>query len=233
MKKLVIIPAYNESKSIQKVIRSLHEKADGFDYVIVNDCSTDDTEALLQSSGFNYISFSSNLGIGGAVQAGYKYAKQMHYDIAVQMDGDGQHDPLYLRELVKPVESGDADMTIGSRFIQKTGFQSSGLRRLGIKFINFVIKLCCGKKIHDSTSGFRSCNAALIHYFADHYAQDYPEPDAIVSAFLNGWIIQEVPVNMHERNEGVSSISSMKSIYYMIKVPLSLLLHKASIGRKR
>ncbi len=112
-------------------------------------------------------------------------------------------------------------MTIGSRFIQKTGFQSSGLRRLGIKFINFVIKLCCGKRSMTVPVVFRACNAALIHYFADHYAQDYPEPDAIVSAVLNGWSIQEVPVNMHERNEGVSSISSMKSIYYMIKVPLS------------
>ena len=230
---LIIIPAYNEAGCIEKVVDNLERNYPQYDYVVINDGSTDDTRKICARRGYNFMDLPVNTGLSGAIKSGMRYANYYGYDYVLQLDGDGQHDPLYLRELVKPVESGDADMTIGSRFIQKTGFQSSGLRRLGIKFINFVIKLCCGKKIHDSTSGFRACNAALIHYFADHYAQDYPEPDAIVSAFLNGWIIQEVPVNMHERNEGVSSISSMKSIYYMIKVPLSLLLHKASIGRKR
>ncbi|WP_040198291.1 glycosyltransferase family 2 protein [Candidatus Soleaferrea massiliensis] len=233
MKKLVIIPAYNESMSIKRVVENLREKAADYDYIIVNDCSTDQTEMVLKENGYHYISFPSNLGIGGAVQAGYKYAKQHSYDIAIQMDGDGQHDPQYLKDIVEPVKHGMCDMAIGSRFINKTGFQSSLIRRLGIKFISFVIRLCCGEKVFDTTSGFRACNAQLIHYFSDNYAQDYPEPDAIVSASLNGWKIQEVPIVMCERSEGVSSINTWKSVYYMIKVPLSLILHRISTGRKK
>lgn len=224
MKILVIVPAYNESENIEKVIENL--SGIDADYLIVNDCSTDNEEEILKNIRANYISLPVNLGIGGAVQAGYIYADTHGYDVAIQIDGDGQHDPAYIEKLVEPVLSGEADMAIGSRFIEKEGFQSSGLRRMGINFLSALIKLLCGVKVYDVTSGFRATNRKMTHIFARDYAQDYPEPEAIVACVTYGGKVKEVPVVMRERAGGVSSIHSFKSVYYMIKVSIAVILKR-------
>ena len=232
MKILVIIPCYNEEASIEKVVENLQAKAPFADYLIINDCSTDSTESILRAKGMNYINNPVNLGIGGGVQAGYLYARENGYDIAVQMDGDGQHDPAYLADVCQPVIDGKFDMAIGSRFIRKEGFQSSFMRRLGINIISMLIKILTGKKVYDVTSGYRACNRRLIEFFSNDYADDYPEPEAIMSCIMNGYRVGEVPVVMEERQGGVSSIRSLKSAYYMIKVCLALVVDRISTSRK-
>ncbi len=232
-KVLIIIPAYNEAENIERVVDDLTENYPEYDYLVVNDCSKDSTEEILKRRGYNYISLPTNLGIGGAVQSGYIYAEANGYDIAVQTDGDGQHDPAYIKDLIAPIEAGEADMTIGSRFIEKHGFQTSFMRRIGIGFIRFVIKLCCGTRATDTTSGFRATNKELTAYFAKEYAQDYPEPEAIVAASLNGFCVKDVPVEMREREGGVSSINALRSVYYMIKVSLALIILRFGTRRKR
>ena len=231
MKILVIIPCYNEQESIERVIENLKANAPFADYLIVNDCSTDKTLRILQSNDMNYINNPVNLGIGGGVQAGYLYARENGYDVAVQMDGDGQHDPKYLEKVCAPVIDGTYDMCIGSRFIEKEGFQSSFMRRLGINIISFMIKLFTGKKIYDVTSGYRACNKELINFFADNYADDYPEPEAIITSVLSGFKVGEVPVVMVERQGGTSSIRSLKSAYYMIKVCLALVVDRIKVRK--
>lgn len=231
MKILVIIPCYNEQESIERVIENLKANASFADYLIVNDCSTDKTLRILQANGMNYINNPVNLGIGGGVQAGYLYARENGYDVAVQMDGDGQHDPKYLEKVCAPVIDGTYDMCIGSRFIEKEGFQSSFMRRLGINIISFMIKLFTGKKIYDVTSGYRACNKELINFFADNYADDYPEPEAIITSVLSGFKVGEVPVVMVERQGGTSSIRSLKSAYYMIKVCLALVVDRIKVRK--
>ena len=232
MKILVIIPCYNEEASIEKVVANLKAKAPFADYLIINDCSTDSTESILREKGMNYINNPVNLGIGGGVQAGYLYARENGYDIAVQMDGDGQHDPAYLADVCQPVIDGQLDMAVGSRFIKKEGFQTSFMRRLGINIISFLIKFLTGKKVYDVTSGYRACNRRLIEFFSNDYADDYPEPEAIMSCIMNGYRVGEVPVVMEERQGGVSSIRSLKSAYYMIKVCLALVVDRISTSRK-
>ena len=233
MKTLVIIPCYNEQDSIVRVINNLKDNAPDVDYLIVNDCSTDNTEKILRENGFNYINNPINLGIGGGVQAGYLYAQQNGYDIAVQMDGDGQHDPKYLSKVIAPVADGTFDMAIGSRFIEKEGFQTSFMRRFGINIISAFILILTGKRIKDTTSGFRACNRKLIEFFARNYADDYPEPEAIMACIVNGFSVGEVAVVMEERQGGVSSIRSLKSAYYMIKVCLALIVNRISFAGKK
>ena len=231
MKKIIVIPAYNEEGNLEKTVRDIRENAPDFDYVIVNDCSTDNTLGMCREKGFSYLNLPVNLGIGGGVQCGYQYAVHNGYDVTVQMDGDGQHDPAYLMEVVQPVLDGTYDMCIGSRFIKKEGFQTSFMRRVGIRFLSWLIHLLCGKRVLDVTSGFRACNARMTAYFARHYAIDYPEPEAILAASLAGFSVGEAPVIMKERQGGVSSIHSFKSAYYMIKVSLALIIDRFSIHK--
>lgn len=233
LKILVLIPCYNEEANIVRVVERLQATCPWADYLVINDCSTDSSEALLQAHGFRYLSLPVNLGIGGGVQCGYRYARENGYDIAVQMDGDGQHDPAYLETVIAPVAQGRYDMCIGSRFITHEGFQTSFMRRVGIRFLSGLIRLLCGRRVSDVTSGFRATNAGMTAYFADHYASDYPEPEAILAATLAGYRVGEAPVVMCERQGGVSSISSFKSAYYMIKVSLSLIIDRLSIRPKK
>lgn len=230
---LIIIPAFNEEENIEKVVNDLIENYPQYDYVVINDCSQDNTEAILKKNHMNYISLPLNLGIGGGVQTGYKYAVQKGYEITVQYDGDGQHNAAYIENLIAPIIKNEADMIVGSRFIKKEGFQTSSMRRLGINFIRGVIHICCGIKITDTTSGFRASSKELTKYFAENYAQDYPEPEAIVTATLNGYRVSEVPVVMNERAGGVSSIRGLKSVYYMIKVSLALLVSRIGIKKAK
>lgn len=226
MKILVIIPAYNEEKNIKKVVSDLQENYKQYDYLVVNDCSNDNTEKILFEQKTEYVNLPVNLGIGGAVQTGYRYALANNYDIAVQMDGDGQHNSQYIEDIIMPIIDGEADAVIGSRFIEKKGFQSSFLRRLGINFLGNLIFLLCGTRIMDATSGFRAVNRKGIELFAKEYAQDYPEPEAILALSIRKLKIKEVPVIMNEREGGTSSINGMKSIYYMVKVSVALLVTK-------
>ena len=221
---LVIIPAYNEAGNIEKVVNNLIENCPQYDYIVVNDCSKDKTEEICQINSYNYLSLPINLGIGGGVQTGYKYALAHGYDVAGQHDGDGQHNPVYIKEVVQPILDDQADIVIGSRFIEKEGFQSSHARRVGIKLLSGLICLFCGAKVKDVTSGFRAVNREYIKFYADEYPSDYPEPEAIVTAKLNGARIQEVPVVMRERENGTSSINLKRSIYYMVKVSVAIIV---------
>ncbi len=213
-----IIPAYNEEANIRKVIRDIESQDIEIKVIVVNDCSTDNTERIVREEGETVLNLPSNLGIGGAVQTGMRYARERGYDIAVQVDGDGQHPASEIKSLVELIESGEADVVIGSRFLGKGDFQSSFARRIGIRIISMVNSFLVGKRISDNTSGFRAFNRKAIDFLSDHYPQDYPEPVAVVELFRNGFRIREVPVRMREREGGESSISFISSIYYMIKV---------------
>lgn len=223
-KALIIIPAFNESESIQKTIEDIESKDTGFDYVVINDCSTDNTLDILQSNGFNYVSLPVNLGIGGAVQTGYLYAYENGYDYAVQVDGDGQHDVAYLKGMLEALQKNDANMVIGSRFITNEGFQSTFMRRVGIVYFTWLIKLLTGATVTDPTSGFRLVNRDVIELFAKDYPKDYPEPESVVAILKKNMKVIEEPVIMKERQGGVSSIRLWKSAYYMIKVTLAILI---------
>lgn len=233
MKVLVIIPCYNEEKNLVHVVEELRRQAPEADYLIVNDCSTDRSAAICAENGYSYLSLPVNLGIGGGVQSGYLYAREHGYDITVQMDGDGQHDPAYLADVIAPVARGELDMCIGSRFIKKEGFQTSFMRRAGIRLLSGMLRLLCGVRVLDTTSGFRACGKKLTAYFADSYAQDYPEPEAIITAVLGGFSVGEVPVVMRQRLGGTSSISALQSAYYMLKVSVSLVVFRMTNHRRK
>lgn len=233
MKVLIIIPAYNEADGISQLIDNLKTNYAQYDYVIINDGSTDNTKKLCKEKDYNVLNLPINLGIGGAVQTGYKYARENDYDIAVQIDGDGQHNPQYIEQMIMRMETEDADIVIGSRFINKEGFQSSRMRRAGINFLSSLIKLCTGKKIYDVTSGFRVVNKRFINIFSEDYSRDYPEPEAIVTAVMWKGKLLEEPVIMNERKTGTSSINFRRSFYYMIKVTLAILVRRISYGIRR
>ena len=223
MKTLVIIPAYNEENNIVNTISNLKKHTKNIDYIVINDGSTDNTKNTCIKNNINFIDLSVNVGIGGAVQTGYKYAKKHNYDIAIQFDGDNQHNPKYINDLIKEIENGN-DLVIGSRYIENIDtFKSTFTRRMGIKLLSFLIKLVTKKKIYDVTSGFRACNKKVINYFADNYSIDYPEPDSIAKVLKKGFKVKEIPAEMNERTTGKSSINFLESIYYMIKVSLCIL----------
>ncbi|PZO94882.1 glycosyltransferase family 2 protein [Streptococcus halichoeri] len=233
MKKvLLIIPAYNEEGSIEKTVRTIEAYRSTtvlpfeLDYVVINDGSKDNTGLILDKHGFNHIDLVQNLGIGGGVQTGYIYAQRQDYDVAVQFDGDGQHDIRSIQNVVQPILANQADFVIGSRFVNKTleNFQSTVMRRVGINLISNAIKLTTGKRVYDTTSGYRAANKTVIAYFADHYPVQYPEPESTTRLLKKGFRLKEVPANMFEREAGVSSISSLKAIFYMTDVLTSIII---------
>lgn len=244
MKKvLLVIPAYNEEENIVNTIEKIEEfKAQNrsreyfLDYIIINDGSLDNTYEICKKNNFNVVNLIQNLGIGGAVQTGYKYAKEYNYDIAVQFDGDGQHDINSIHQLLKPIITDDVDFVVGSRFLEGTSeFKSTFMRRIGIFYLSFIINIFSGCKILDPTSGFRAANKSVITYLARKYPTDYPEPESLVDLSKQNFKIKEVQVNMLERQGGVSSISSWKSIYYMIKVSLAIICSsfQKKVGEKK
>lgn len=230
---LIMIAAYNEEENIERVVDNLTANYPQYDYVIINDGSTDNTLEIIERRGYNYLSLPMNLGIGGAIQTGYRYAAEHGYDIAIQMDGDGQHDPAYIEALMEPILRGEADYTVGSRFITREGFQSSGVRRAGIRILSGLIRILCWQKVYDVTSGFRAVNRTLIEIYAEDYPDDYPEPKAIVDAIMRRCRIREIPVIMKERMGGTSSINLRKSVYYMIKVSLDIIVCRIGYGVRR
>ncbi len=227
---LLIIPAYNEEENIlntyQKIIEYNKKSKTNYDVIVINDGSKDNTSKICHDNNIPIIDLIQNLGIGGAVQTGYKYAYQNNYDIAIQFDGDGQHDIKYVENIVKPIIDEQADMVIGSRFIDKKAseFQSSAARRIGINLISYFIKLKTKMKIYDTTSGFRAVNKRIIELFSISYPTEYPEPISTVEVLKYHLRLKEVPVSMNERAGGSSSIYSWKKAYYMINVILSILL---------
>lgn len=235
MKILLIIPAYNEQDNIKQTISKIENFSKEIEYIVINDGSTDNTETILSENNINHITLINNLGIGGAVQTGYKYAYQNSYDIAIQFDGDGQHDVNYISNICEPLISGQADMCIGTRYLDKSSseFQSTFMRRLGSNIISTFIKIFAGKKITDPTSGFRAVNKKVIEEFAKNYPTEYPEPESTVSLLVSGYNVTEVPVSMNERTGGVSSIRLWKSVDYMVKVVLAIIVDSISFRRKR
>lgn len=227
MKKLIIIPAYNESEAILSTVETIRREAPDFDYLVVNDCSTDSTKQILEEHRLNFLDLPVNLGIGGAVQTGYMYAYRHGYDMAVQVDGDGQHDPAFLKTMADHLENHHCDMVIGSRFIRKEGFQSSRARRMGIQWFSWLIRMMTGVTITDPTSGLRMVGRKGMELFSKDYPRDYPEPETIVTLLNRNLKIEEIPVVMRERQGGTSSINLKKSVYYMVKVSLAILFERS------
>ena len=238
MKVLLIIPSYNEEENVlnnyKRIIKHNEKYKTNYDVIIVNDGSKDKTEKICKENNIPYISLIHNLGIGGAVQTGYKYAYEHGYDVAVQFDGDGQHDVRYVENIIKPIKDKKADMVIGSRFIDKRSseFKTSRARRIGIKLISFFIKIITKKKIYDTTSGFRAVDKKLIERFASNYPVEYPEPVSTTEVLRLGYRVEEIPVSMNERENGVSSIKAWKNVYYMINVILSIVIIGLGVSDK-
>ena len=223
---LAIVPAYNEEHSISKVIEDLRSIELPLDILIVNDGSTDNTSVVARQTGnVKVIDLTLNLGIGGAVQTGFIYACQNNYDIAIQFDGDAQHVASEIEKIVSPVISGEADVVIGSRFLEnRSNYKTDFVRKLGIIIFQVVISILNRKKITDCTSGFRAYNKKAIKLLSDYYPVDYPEPEAVILLLRNGFVLKEVMVEMKQRWNGISSISLFDGVYYMIKVLLAIFM---------
>lgn len=228
---LAVVPAYNESTTVSEVVRSLHERAPEFDVLVVDDGSTDDTAERAGRAGARVVRLPFNLGIGGAVQAGFVFALEHGYDYMAQVDGDGQHDPAELQKLVAAMEQGGVDMVCGSRFLSSEHHYPAPIsRRTGIHVFAALLSQMVEGRVSDPTSGFRLYNRRAIELFARDYPHDYPEVEAVLMLHHHRLRMREVPVQMYLRGGGVSSISSGKSAYYMVKVLLALLV---GLARRR
>jgi glycosyltransferase involved in cell wall biosynthesis len=222
---LAIVPAFNEAESIRPTVEAIHQWAPDFDVLVVDDGSTDATAELASSAGASVLRMPFNLGIGGAMQAGYIFALERGYEIAVQVDGDGQHDPRHVHNLLGRLrEDPELNMVTGSRFLSSSGhgFQSSAARRAGIRIFSSIVSLITGQRVTDPTSGFRMTTRRGIELFAHDYPHDYPEVEAILLMHAHRLRSCEIPVQMRPRRTGESAISSTQSVYYMIKVLLAV-----------
>ncbi len=226
LKVLLIIPALNEAETIVSVIESLKREDPAWDILVVDDASQDDTARRAGATGCAVVArLSSNLGIGGAVQTGFLYARDRGYEVALQFDADGQHLASEVRTLLAPIREGRADAVIGSRFARsRAGYRPSALRRLGIRFFGTLNFILTGRRITDNTSGFRAYGRRAFAFLAENYPTDYPEPESVVLLSRNGFRIVEVPVAMKERSGGRSSIAGWTSAFYMVKVALAVLM---------
>jgi glycosyltransferase involved in cell wall biosynthesis len=222
---LAIVPAYNEAAAIAATVADVCEHAPGFDVLVVDDGSTDDTADVALAAGARVLDHPFNLGIGGAVQSGYQYALEHGYDVAVQVDGDGQHDARHIPELLARLRANpELNMVTGSRFLALDGHgdRSSAPRRLGIRVFSGVLSAVCGRRVTDPTSGFRMTDRRGIELFARDYPHDYPEVEAVLMCHAHRLCSEEMPVRMRARQTGRSSIGSSQSVYYMVKVLLAV-----------
>lgn len=223
-KLLIIIPAYNEEKSIAKVIRSIQRDCPLFDIVVINDGSRDATALLAEKCGVTVISLPFNLGIGGAVQTGLLYAHRHNYDVAIQLDADGQHKSEEVYKLLNTINDNHCDMVMGSRFLENVNYPTTFMRRLGNRIFSSLIALVAGQRFADSTSGFRAFGKQAISFLAEHYPVDFPEPESLVILRRNGFNIKEVSVSMQERQGGESSVTKFKAVYFMISISIAILI---------
>jgi hypothetical protein len=222
LRRIAVVPAYNEERNIARVVAELKEHDPGLDVVVVSDGSLDRTQDVAREAGAKVLQLPFNLGIGGAVQTGFRYAWENGYELAVRCDGDGQHIPAELPKVIAPVVAGDADIAIGSRFVVNGGYQSSVTRRLGIRLLALVVSAIARQRVTDATSGFQALNRRALELFAADYPHDYPEVEAMVMTIKHKLRLVEVPVEMREREHGRSSITALRSIYYMVKVLIAL-----------
>lgn len=221
MRVLAVVPAFNESAAVGGVVRELLARGD-VDVVVVNDGSSDDTAGTARAAGARVVDLPYNLGIGGAVQSGLLFARDHGYDVAIQVDGDGQHHPGEIDRLLAPLRAGEADLVLGSRYVGKTGYRAPAARRTGMVLFSAVVSLLTGQRLRDTTSGFRASARPVIEYFADHYPRDYPEVESLVLLRRAGFRVREVACEFREREGGESSITAARSVYYMVKVMLAL-----------
>lgn len=223
LRRVAIVPALNEELTIPRVIEELHAFDPGMDIVVIDDGSVDRTAAVAAAKGARVLRLPFNLGIGGAVQTGFRYAFEHDYDIAVRVDGDGQHDPSQLPRVLEPVLRGEADIVVGSRFAgDADGYRSSRTRRVGIRLLAWVVSRIVGRRVTDTTSGFQALDRKAIALFARDYPHDYPEVEATIMVFRHRLRLHEVPVSMRERGGGRSSITALRSVYYVVKVLLAI-----------
>ena len=222
-KTLIIVPAYNEEDSIAGVVENIRRHVGKADILVVNDGSRDRTGRKARESGAQVISLPYNMGIGSAVQSGFLFAREKGYHYAVQVDGDGQHPASAILRLLQALEKG-VDMAIGSRFVQPTGYRPTLTRSLGIKIFSYLVSLIVGKKVYDTTSGFRATSRKAILLLTETYPHDYPEVEALITLHRHGMSFVEIPVEMNYRQEGKSSISAKAAVYYMLKVTLAVLV---------
>ena len=220
--RIAIVPALNEEQTVGRVIDEIRAFDPGFDIVVVDDGSTDRTAGVAADRGAHVLRLPFNLGIGGAMQTGFRFAFEQGFEIAVQIDGDGQHDPSQLPKILGPVLAGEADLCVGSRFTGEGAYRSSFARRVGIKIFAGVVSAVVRQKVTDTTSGFRAVNRKGIALFAADYPHDYPEVEATVMCVKHKLRLTEVPVTMRERGGGASSITAVRSVYYMTKVLLAI-----------
>jgi glycosyltransferase involved in cell wall biosynthesis len=223
MRALAIVPAWNEERDLPTVLRELRLAAPRWDVCVVDDGSSDSTAALAREAGAVLLRLPMNLGIGGAVQTGFLWARERGYEIAAQIDGDGQHDPRYL-EAALPLITGGADLVVGSRYLGTGGFRSTAVRRMGSRYLSWFLRLRCGARVTDPTSGFRVAGRRAIELFAAEYPSDYPEPESIAIATRRGLQIAELVITMRERGHGASTIGFARTLYYLVKVSVALLL---------
>lgn len=223
MRPLAIVPAYNEARDIARVLEELRREAPGWEVCVVDDGSSDATASIAREHGALVLRLPFNLGIGGAVQTGYLFARQHGYEVAAQIDADGQHDPRFLAGALGIVASGEADVVVGSRYLGTGGFRSTAVRRAGSAYLSWFLRLRCGARVSDPTSGFRVAGRRAIELFAGNYPSDYPEPEAVALATRARLRLREIPVEMRSREHGTSSIGPGRTLYYLIKVSLALL----------
>ena len=222
VKRIAIIPAFNEERNVGRVIDELRALDPGLDVVVISDGSTDGTVEVALALGAHVVALPFNLGIGGAVQTGFRYAWEEGYELAVRLDGDGQHDPGELRALVAPIVADEADLAVGSRFVVGGGYRSSAARRVGIRILARVVSWIARQRLTDTTSGFQAANRRAIGVYATDLPHDYPEVEGIVMAIKHRIRLVEVPVTMRDREHGRSSIGALASVYYMVKILLAL-----------
>jgi glycosyltransferase involved in cell wall biosynthesis len=223
LRRVAIVPAFNEERAVARVIDELRAFDPGLDVVVVDDGSVDRTADVAAAKGVRVLRLPFNLGIGGAVQTGFRFAYENGYDLAVRVDGDGQHDPAQLARVIEPVLAGDADIAVGSRFASEpAAYRSSRTRRIGIRILARVVSRIIRQPVTDTTSGFQAVNRLGIALFARDYPHDYPEVEATVMAFRHRLRLREVPVEMRARDSGRSSITALRSVYYMVKVLLAI-----------
>lgn len=227
---IAVVPAWNEAGAIGQVVDGIHAADPTLDVVVIDDASTDDTAAVAEIRGATVLRLPFNVGIGGAVQTGLRYALAHGYDVAVRLDGDGQHDPRELPKLLGPIERAEADLVIGSRFVDRKGsYRPPFARRVGIRVFARLVSLLGGQRVTDTTSGFVALDRIGIELFAEEYPHDYPEVEATLVALRSGLRLAQVQVQMRERETGTSSITFVRSLYYIVKVMLALLV--ASLRR--